>query len=151
MKHTLTTLTIIASLATTATTAFELGADPALLQNRAIHGTIAADMLVGDKMRVVGFDFCSSEGRFMLLGQASPSKKSEYSSELIVTRTNGGGVSVTVSTDHMLNPDRRDAGIELINCSVHYTDEFIPVTDINGFTSLEAYLASDFVTSLPLP
>lgn len=151
MRHTLTTLTLIASLAATSTTAFEVGADAPLLQNRAIYGTIAADLLVGDKMRVARWDFCISESRLMLRGQTPPIEQSDYAAEIIVTKINSGRVSVTVSTDHLGNPDRTDAQINIRNCVDYSTNGLIPVTNINGFTSLEAYLASDFFTSLPLP
>lgn len=131
--------------------AFEMGTDAAELQNRAIYGTVAADMLVGDKMRVWSGNLCQSEGSLMLVGYAVPKDKEDYLAEVIVTRINGGSVSVTVSIDHMKNPDRKDISINFFSCSIYSTDGLIPINDINGFTSLEAYLASDFVTDLPRP
>lgn len=131
--------------------AFELGAEAQTQQNRAIYGTVAADMLVGDKMRVSELSFCQNEGKLGLLGFATPDEKSEYSAEVIATMINGGRVSLTVSIDHMKNPNRRHISFFFYNCAIFDIDEFIPVSDINGFTSLEAYLASDFVTNLPRP
>lgn len=132
--------------------AFELGAEAQIQQNRAIYGTVAADMLVGDKMRVLHIvSFCQNEGKLGLLGFAHPYEKSDYSAEVIATMINGGRVSLTVSIDHMKNPNRLHISFFIYSCAFFDIDELIPVSDINGFTSLEAYLASDFVTNLPRP
>lgn len=131
--------------------AFEVGTDAQILQRRVVNGAVAADMLVGENMRVSRWDFCTNAGRLMLAGFARPADVSEYWAEYVATMINGGRVSVTVSTDHMRNPDRGDVTIRLRACTDSNINEFTPVNDINGFRSLQAFLDSDFVTSLPRP
>jgi hypothetical protein len=131
--------------------AFELGAEAQIQQNRAIYGTVAADMLVGDRMRIPIYYFCQSEGRLMLLGSAVPQNQNEWSPDIIVTMLNGGRVSVTISADNMKKPDRQNASFYLSDCIIYNTNELLPISDVNSFTSLEAYLASDFFTDLPRP
>ena len=131
--------------------AFDIGEDAALAMGRSIHGTVVADLLTGDKMRVSDYNFCVDDGKFMISGGATPVERSTYSAEYIVTMVAGSRVAVTVSTDHIDTPDRGKIGFRFIDCSAFNRTKFYPIESINGFVTFEAYMSSDFVTKLPRP
>lgn len=132
-------------------TAFDIGEDASLAMSRSIHGIVFADLLTGDKMRVSGNSFCVDDSKYMIFGNAVPVERSTYSAEHIVTVVAGSAVELTISTDHLDNPDRADISLSLVDCSIIQGTNFYRIESINGLTTLEAYLSSDFVTKLPTP
>jgi len=131
--------------------AFEVGENPAQDMGRTIYANIAADLLVGDQMRVGRNSFCVHDKKLMLLGDASQAEWSNFYAEFVVTIEAGSRASITIRTDHLDDPDRSDVQLFIWECNSSLGTELIPVVSINGFVTLEGYLKSDFVTSLPIP
>jgi hypothetical protein len=132
--------------------AFEVPSDGETRQNRAVHGVVLSDLLVGDKMRIDKWSTCVEDGQLMVFGFAKQDDPNEYSPEIVVEVVSGRSVAVTVSTTKMTKPDKADVMLMLWPClAITGTAELIPVNTVNGFDSLDAYLGSDFVTKLPDP
>lgn len=132
--------------------AFEVPADGLVRQNRALFGVTLSDLLISDKIRTHKSFLCTDDGQLMVMGFAYPVEKSEYSPEVIVEIISGKQVTVTIGLEHMSKPNKSDAYVFLTPCDRWSTTEVrLPVQSVNGFTTLDAYLNSDFVTKLPAP
>ncbi len=119
--------------------------------SRALYGTVFADLLVGDKMRIEAQSLCVSDGLLVILSGARSVGQSEYQAEFIAEIVAGSEVAITISTEHMSSPTRQDALFGQLSCEVFGNMDFYPVKSVNGFETFDAYLKSDFFTKLPKP
>jgi hypothetical protein len=131
--------------------AFGLSGGGLTEMNRALYGTVLADLLVGDKMRIGKQYLCVSDELLMISAAALSEEQSEYQAEFIAEIVAGGEVAITIITAHMTKPDRRDAYFGQLSCKILGNTDLYPVKSVNGFETLDAYLKSDFVTKLPKP
>lgn len=131
--------------------AFDVPTDGMTEMSRATYGTVLADLMVGDKMRISKFYFCVSDGLLMISGATPFEAQSDYSPAFTAEILAGSEVAITVDTGHMSSPTREAARLDLYSCSYTLSTRNYPVKSVNGFETLDAYLKSDFFTKLPKP
>jgi hypothetical protein len=131
--------------------AFDVSDDGFTEMSRAIYGTVLADLMVGDKMRISKYYFCVSNG-LLMISEATPfDAQDDYSPDYTAEILAGSEVAITISTEHMSSPTRSAARLDLYPCQDAIGTRNYPVKSVNGFETLDAYLKSDFVTKLPKP
>jgi hypothetical protein len=135
----------------TSANAFDVPLDGQSQMARRIYGTVLADLIVGDKMRISNLFTCVNDGSLMVNGAAPLEEKSEYRPEVIAEVVAGGEIAIRVSTAHMSEPSRQDAFLNLWPCQIDPMIQLYPVKSVNGFETLDGYLNSGFVADLPTP
>ncbi|MCR9140132.1 MAG: hypothetical protein NXI27_29375 [Alphaproteobacteria bacterium] len=116
---------------------------------KSYSNVVATDLLVGDSMRVSKFYFCVEDNLFFLLGSATPEERSEYNPEFLIKIEAGSKAALMVSTDHLTDRRKKDVRrSELLpqfySCDSWVKPVLIPVSTINGHSSLSEYLSSEF-------
>lgn len=131
--------------------AFDVPSDGMTEMHRAIYGTVFADLMVGDKMRIGAYSTCVSDGLLMVSGAAPFRELDTWASDFTAEILAGSEVAITISTANMDSPSRTAAYLRLDPCSDTSGIRYYPVKSVNGFETLDAYLKSGFITKLPKP
>lgn len=103
------------------------------------YDVLAKDLMVGDRMRVASYDFCTSNRKLFVVANAGNQAFSEYSPNMILISLPNKKFAVQVTIKPEFSINRHIPTI--FSCEgFRHTKELFPVSTVNDFTNLSDYV-----------